>query len=345
MNQIWLALLTGLTTGGISCLAVQGGLLSSSISQITHVDPVEQSGRIHKWKFIGLFLAAKIVAYTMLGFVLGLAGSTLLLTPKVLGIVQIATGLFMLGTAARIANIHPIFRYVVIQPPRWSYKLLRQTSKGDSWFGPALLGLFTVFMPCGVTQAMMAIAIATANPFAGAAIMGAFVVGTSPVFFVLGATVMELLTRKSFAYIAAGVIGFFAILSINGGLALQGSFYTLQNFWRALTISSEELVTLKSGTAESVQLINGYQEVSVQVSSRGYSASPSVLKAGIPVRMSLVTDNTYGCARAFTIPQFGITKTLPLTGTETVEFTPQKTGNLAIACGMGMYTYNFTVTL
>jgi sulfite exporter TauE/SafE len=343
MNQIWLALLTGLTTGGISCLAVQGGLLSSSISSIGNsADPSIQIGRLHRWKFVGMFLIAKFIAYSLLGFLLGFAGSTLVLTPKLLGLVQIAAGLFMLATAARIANLHPIFRYFVIQPPRWSYKLLKQTSKGDSLFVPALLGFFTILMPCGVTQAMMVIAVATASPLSGAAIMGAFVLGTSPVFFILGATVMELLTKKSFSYVAAGIVGLFAILSINGGIALQGSVYTLQNFWKAATTSTSELANQSNSTAV---VTNGVQEVTVQVKNNGYEPSTTNLKVGVPVKMTLITNNTLGCSRGFTIPAYGISKALPATGQEVIEFTPQKTGTLLATCSMGMYTQNFTVTL
>ena len=33
MPTIWIAFLTGLTTGGLSCLAVQGGLLASTLTQ------------------------------------------------------------------------------------------------------------------------------------------------------------------------------------------------------------------------------------------------------------------------------------------------------------------------
>jgi len=31
-SQLWTVLITGLTTGGLSCLAVQGGLLASSLN-------------------------------------------------------------------------------------------------------------------------------------------------------------------------------------------------------------------------------------------------------------------------------------------------------------------------
>lgn len=35
MMELGLVFLTGLTTGGLSCLAVQGGLLASSVAQQT----------------------------------------------------------------------------------------------------------------------------------------------------------------------------------------------------------------------------------------------------------------------------------------------------------------------
>ena len=223
MYTIWLAFLTGLTTGGLSCLAVQEGLASSLAVSVT----------TNRWRHVAIFLGAKLVAYSIVGYLLGMLGSTLTLSPKLLGTVQIIVGLFMLATAARIIDLHPVFRYFVIQPPRWVYQLLKNKSRDASVFTPALLGLLTVLMPCGITQVTMAVAVASGNPLMGAAIMFAFVLGTSPVFFVLGASVVELLKHKAFSFADAGVIAVFAILSINGGLGLRGSFYTLQNLYKA----------------------------------------------------------------------------------------------------------------
>lgn len=336
MNIVWLAFLTGLTTGGISCLAVQGGLLASSLATVGG----EGESKPASWKLVAAFLATKLIAYTILGYLLGTIGATFLLTPKLMGTLQIVAGIFMIWAAARILNVHPIFRYGVVQPPRWVYRLLKNQTKNTTLFGPATLGFLTVLMPCGVTQATMALAIASGNPFLGAAIMGAFVLGTSPIFFLLGASVVELLKRKAFAYVAAGVVGVFAVLSINGGVALRGSFYTLQNLWRAATISPEELAR---GIGPQAAIIDGKQNVQIDVQSNGYTSSVSTLKAGVPVRLSLVTKNTQGCSRAFTIPELNISQTLDVTGTQVVEFTPTKTGTLAYACGMGMYTGIFTV--
>jgi sulfite exporter TauE/SafE len=324
MSILWISFLTGLTTGGISCLAVQGGLLASAMNK--------QSNR---WQQVGMFVVTKLLGYTLLGFLLGLIGSTLNLTPKVLGWVQMGAGLFMVATALRMIDAHPIFRYFVITPPRWAFRLMKNTSRSQSLFAPAILGFLTILLPCGVTQATMAVAVASGNPFSGAAIMFAFILGTSPVFFVLGATVVELLQKKAFSYAAAAIIFVFAVLSINGGLGLMGSPYTLQNYYLAATGKFAE-----GSTAE---VTGGIQNVTITVTSRGYSSSVTTLKRGVPVRLTLATNNTQGCARAFTIPDLNISKVLPVTGSETIEFTPAKAGRLAYSCSMGMYTGAFAV--
>lgn len=329
MHVIWIAFLTGLTTGGLSCLAVQGGLLASSIESK------------NKWTSVTVFLLFKLVAYILLGALLGALGSTLVLTPKLLGTLQIVAGVFMVWSAIRILDIHPIFRYGVIQPPRWVYRLLKNQTNHATLFGPAALGFLTVLMPCGVTQATMALAVTSGSPLMGAAIMGAFVLGTSPVFFALGASIVGLLQKKAFSLVAATVIVGFGMFTINGGVALRGSFYTLQNIWRAAIMDPSEL----AAGARAARIVDGMQSVQIDVRSNGYSASASTLKAGIPVRLSLVTNKTQGCSLAFTIPEFNISKTLPATGINTVEFTPTKPGRLAYTCGMGMYTGSFTVVL
>jgi len=345
MQPVWLAFLTGLTTGGLSCLAIQGGLLASSIASIQQQrdatgEPRQTSSFASNWRYVGMFLVAKLAAYTVLGYFLGLLGSTLTLSPKALGGVQIVVGLFMLATAARILDLHPVFRYFVIQPPRWVYRMLKNKSRDTSLFAPAILGVLTVLMPCGITQATMAVAIASGNPLMGAAIMFAFVLGTSPIFFALGASIAELLKRKAFAYVAAFVVFLFAVLSINGGMALRGSLYTFQNLYRVAAMRPEELANIHGRIAG---VTSGIQEVTMNVTDGGYEASATNLRVGVPVRLTLVTNNTKGCTRAFTIPDINLTETLEETGREVVEFTPTKTGRLAYTCGMGMYTGSFTV--
>ncbi len=90
MSQLVVAFVTGITTGGLSCLAVQGGLLASSLAHQIEQDYTEQMtaargnargkkskqviARTNSALPIFLFLVAKIIAYTLLGALLGWLG-------------------------------------------------------------------------------------------------------------------------------------------------------------------------------------------------------------------------------------------------------------------------------
>ncbi|EKE13296.1 MAG: hypothetical protein ACD_13C00043G0001, partial [uncultured bacterium] len=164
MGNLWLAFLTGLTTGGISCFAVQGSLLTSVV-----VDTEKSiTDKYLKTKQILIFLLAKLVAYTLLGFGLGLLGEKLVLSTKTQGWFQILIGVYMLIAAANLANIHPIFKRFVITPPKFIFRILRNRAKVKSFFTPLVLGALTIFIPCGVTQAMLLLAISTGNPITSA---------------------------------------------------------------------------------------------------------------------------------------------------------------------------------
>src|SRR3989344_4608954 len=174
MNQIWLALITGLTTGGISCFAVQGGLLASSLAQQEKIS--QKSGVLS-------FLISKFIAYILFGALLGLVGSSLIISPKLQGFMQILAGLFMLTAVGKLLDLHPIFKRFTFTAPKGVYRLLRSKSKDNSVYAPAFLGALTVFIPCGITQSMMLLSIASGSALFGGLILGSFVIGTSPVFF------------------------------------------------------------------------------------------------------------------------------------------------------------------
>ncbi len=198
----------------------------------------------------------------------------------------------------------------------------------------------TVFIPCGVTQAMMVLAITSGDPLTGAGIMFAFTLGTSPIFYALGAGAVQLIQRKSFAFAAALLVAILGVGSVNSGQALRGSVHTLQNYWLAAT--TDILTVRAQGTRAKINS-EGKQEVTINVTSRGYSTQIDTLKAGIPVKLTLITDNVQGCTRAFTIPSLNMSRVLPQTGKETLEFTPNQAGRLSYTCSMGMFTGSFQV--
>lgn len=231
MTELIVAFVTGLTTGGLSCLAVQGGLLASSMAQQIESDLGGQSRKgskiqLHLAAPILWFLLSKLIAYTILGFLLGWIGSLVQLSPIPRAILQIGIGIFMLGQALRILNVHPFFRIFNIETPAFIRRYIRKQSKNGNDFGtPIFLGALTVLIPCGITQVMMASAMASGNPLTGAALMFAFVLGTSPIFFVVAyfATQLGSKLEKYFMKFVAVVVMILALVTINSGLNLMGS--------------------------------------------------------------------------------------------------------------------------
>src|SRR5262249_47251638 len=128
------------------------------------------------------FLAAKLFAYMVVGALLGALGSVLQISSPVQAVLQITAAIFMIGTALNMLNVHPFLRYFVIQPPKALTRLVRNQAKSQDVFTPALLGLMTVLIPCGTTQAMEALAITSGSAILGALILFSFVLGTSPTF-------------------------------------------------------------------------------------------------------------------------------------------------------------------
>jgi len=347
-GQLVVAFITGITTGGLSCLAVQGGLLASSLAHQIEQDYLEQTAHNKRTKQkaskrsstalpILLFLIAKLVAYTLLGALLGWLGSYLTLSPMTRAMLMIAIGVFMIGNALRMFNVHPIFRYFSIEPPKFITRYIRRTAKGTDTFTPLFLGALTIFIPCGITQAMMATALGTGSIAMGAALMFAFVLGTSPVFFIIAYLTTELGARleKFFMRFVAVVVLILGFVTLDGGLNVLGSPLSFQNLTRNLFPSNSQSASL----ANSPQPVATEGELLLKVGNDGYFPRTLKAPADKALTLNLVTNQTYSCARDFVIPALDYYQLLPDTGTVQVNIPAQKAGStLFFTCSMGMYT-------
>ena len=163
--NLWVIFLTGLTVGGLTCLAVQGGLLASVITSREEEEIKKGVNRKKPLYPTLAFLLAKLIAYTVLGFFLGAFGGAIGINQSVQIIMQFIAGMYMIAVALNLLQIHPIFRYVIIQPPRFLTRLVRNQSKSRELFAPAFLGAMTIFIPCGTTVAIQALPIHIQKPF------------------------------------------------------------------------------------------------------------------------------------------------------------------------------------
>ena len=363
MNLI-VIFLTGLTTGGLSCLAMQGGLLASVIAnqkEQEHEEIVDDKNKkkarkkekylksIQKknfslksfdqldWMPVGMFLTTKILAHTILGFLLGALGSTITLSLGTRLGFQVFTAIFMLASAMNLLDVHPIFRHLAFQPPKFLQRMIRNTSKSRALFAPAVLGLMTVFIPCGITQAMEVLAINTGSPIQGAMIMLAFMLGTSPLFGILGVATAKLSEGwyQKFTRVAAWSLIIMFIYSINGVLLVVNSPITVNKLISPISyfFSDERFEQIAA-----VGVTDGVQKVTLEVLNRGYSPKSFKVKQGIPVQLTLNSNEVYSCALAFVFKEFGINTFLESTDSQTFTFTPKKPGKYTFTCSMGMYT-------
>lgn len=355
--------LTGLTTGGLSCLAMQGGLLAGVIAnqkkskaQAT-VQEVSKTGKhAHTSKSIQLvetaaggvlnsdwlpvfaFLIAKLISHTVLGLLLGSLGSVLTLSLSARLFFQALTAVYLFATAMNLLKVHPIFRYIALQPPRFLQRMVKSTSRASSVFAPAVLGFFTILVPCGITQAMEVTAISSGSATSGALILFLFVLGTSPLFALLGILTTKLteawtqrLTKAS-AYLLIAM----AIYGFNGVLLVLNSPFTLQTVFSPISyfFSQERFGRYSAQTL----LVDGVQKVTIGVFNSGYSPKYAQVTKGIPVELTITSKDTYSCALAFRFEEFGISTFLESTDTQKFTFTPQKKGRFRYTCSMGMYS-------
>ena len=293
MANLLLAFMTGLTTGGLSCMAVQGGLLASSLAHQIEQNLLAQAPAGRKSKRarpasataapahprlalpILVFLAARLLVYTLIGGLLGLASSVFELSPLARAGLQIAIGIFMAGSALRMLNVHPIFRYFAFEPPAFLRRHIRKTAKGgqaDGLASAALLGLLTGLIPCGITQAMMAVALSTGDALQGAALLFAFTLGTSPVFFALAYFATRLgarLERHFMRVVAIGLL-ILGVVSIDTGLTLAGAPFSLTRNANRLSAQTAARVAEQAQSAAEIQPSAG-----VQPSAGEQAESPS----------------------------------------------------------------------
>lgn len=319
-------------------MAVQGGLLATMVAQREEEKKLEHDdSKRGAVRPILSFLISKLVAYSILGLLLGWFGSLFELSLTARTIMQIAVVIFMIGTALALLEVHPIFRYFIIQPPKFLTRLVRKQSKSRDTFAPALLGAFTIFIPCGTTQAMMALAIASGSAVKGAGIMYAFVLGTVPVFFALGYFATKLGDRwqKKFFKVAAYAIIILAVFNLNNAIALTGSKWTIGGTVKAAFCT---IAYCENGGQEVVANAQVNNEATITIGSYGYTPKQINVKAGSEVKLTLINRDGDSCAQAFTIPKLKIQKIIRPGQTETVTFkAPSEPTQIAFMCSMGMY--------
>ena len=337
--NLWLIFLTGLTSGGVTCAAMQGGILASTIANQKKVK-VEPGFGVDDWGGVAAFLTTKLIAHIILGFFLGWLGSTISLTLGMRLFFQGFAALFMFASAMNLLEVHPIFRFLAFTPPKFARKLIKNNTAADRFFAPGLLGFLTILIPCGVTQAMEILAISSGSPVQGALIMGTFVLGTAPMFVLIGIATAKLseVWRVYFLRTAAILLIAMALYSINGILQVSDSSYSLERLGPRIVKLLPPYDTTSRSASPTPTVVDGVQPVTINILNSGYSPKRFTVKSGIPVKLTVNAGEVYSCATAFTFRAFGINAYVKPNTNQIFTFTPDKKGIYTFACSMGMYS-------
>ncbi len=315
-------------------MAVQGGLLASIIATQTN----QTSTRQKTFLLVVFFLIGKIFSYSLLGMLLGFIGSYMQLTITTRATLMVIASLFMLATAMNLLNVHPIFRFVLIQPPRFLSRLARQQSKQLDWFAPFIVGMLTIFLPCGTTQAMMAQALEFGNPFVSASILFAFTLGTVPLFLLFGVFMQAAsqMFTKYFAPVAAALVIALAVWNLYNAAAIVG--FNSRSLYCQI-VYCDDLVG-NSGRIKQTPTTTPH----ITIHATRYEIDNPYIKAGSDVTVTIINTNGAGCIQFFTIPQLQIQKIVSVGKEEKITFTaPNRQGDLPFMCSMGMYRGKFIV--
>lgn len=160
--------IVGLVASVSSCLAVVGGLVLS-LSATFSLDNKDDTKPIY------LFHIGRLLAFALLGGVLGLFGQIINLGftfGAVLGVLS-SIVMILLGL-----NLVGIFDKNIVTLPSGVFAFFQKVE--HKTFAPLFLGIGTFFLPCGFTQTMQIAALSSGSFMSGMLIMLGFALGTLP---------------------------------------------------------------------------------------------------------------------------------------------------------------------
>ena len=361
------ALIVGVAASVSSCLALVGSFVIGL--NAVWIAP----GRSTAIQRNGLFHIGRLGAFALLGGTLGTLGGSLTIPVHLMSALTMLLALVVLGLGFHIMGLWPnAIRLRVPQRVVAHMDRLKQ-SRGPA--APIFLGALTVLLPCGFTLSMQAVALGAGSFVGGAAVLGAFAVGTVPVLFAAGMA-GTLTTRSSTPVVrAAGllVVAFAANALFAGGgnlyaamnapnLAVVSNEFAVQpvppvfstvagaqtlpvpsSADAARTMPSEGEVILIGGSGERQGAAGEVQHVETRVMALAFEPNEHRVKAGIPVEWSIVGVQVSGCTNRIVVNGTDISVPISNGVTEVVRFVPTEPGVIHYSCWMYMVAGKFIV--
>ena len=302
----------------LHCLSMCGGINMSQC--VSYAKP--NDGTKSKLLVSGMYNLGRVIAYTIVGGIVGALGSAVEFTGWARGSVAVASGLFMVVLGISMLGYFPWINKITPRMPNFMKTNAGKTTKSK---GPFIVGLLTGLMPCGPLQAMQIYALGTGSFVTGALSMFFFSLGTVPLMFGLGAVSTLLGSKFTHKMLKASavLVLILGIVMINRGLVLSG----------VNTIALPSFAQTPAAAVSENQ--DGIQRITSKVLPSSY---PEItVKKSIPVEWTLqvAEKDLNTCNNEIIIPAYNIKQKLHV-GDNVIKFMPGQSGTVPYSCWMGM---------
>lgn len=321
----------GLLAGVSSCTALVGGMVLSMSKQWNEIY-TDKNTTIQKLEPHFLFNIGRIVAFGILGGILGFLGKSIGISFGFTSFLVLAVSLMMVMVGLQMLRIRSFQKFQFTAPKFITRYVADEKNFQGKWL-PVLMGALTFFLPCGFTITTQSLALLSGGPLKGALVMLFFVLGTTPTLLGIGLSSVKLSSRPHFAdrftKVAGVMVLFFALFNLNSQMNVLG----ITNLGDLL--SKKSAVSINENALPPI--VGNKQLIKMNASASGYQPSYFKVRAGVPVRWEITDQGTSGCTNAV-ISKGLFAGQISLTpGQVSVkEFIPKQPGKYTFSCWMGM---------
>ncbi len=219
------AFVIGIIASLSTCMAVVGGLvLSMSATFAKEGDRVRPQLMFH----IG-----RIVAFFVLGGVIGAIGSAFTLNTTATFVLGLLIAIVMLILGINLLDTFHWAKKLQPSMPKFIAKHAHGLSKFNHSLTPLIVGVATFFLPCGFTQSMQLYSLTTGSFLNGGLTMLAFALGTLPVLALISFSSYSIKNNSKsgiFFKTAGLVVILFALFNLINSLVVIGLLPPVFNF-------------------------------------------------------------------------------------------------------------------
>lgn len=205
--------------GSVHCVGMCGGIAGSFSGLMA------TSAKTPPWRMLLAYNVGRVSSYMVAGALAGWLGNTALavFSPDhvaavgltLSGLFMLALGLYLSGWWQALAAVEKIGLAVWQRIGPWGRRLLPVHHTGQA----LALGAVWGWLPCGLVYATLIWSLANADPIRGAAMMGAFGIGTLPLLIAIGSSTYALANvarEKRVRQFAGALVLLFGLLTLFG---------------------------------------------------------------------------------------------------------------------------------